>query len=98
MLWLTVCILLLFFYEYKDKVRNVSVKEYDDTSAILSWPELTNSSINSTLISGFVVNYNSTSMKHPCHNGIIVSSLQVRIYCYLKFSCMCSVKRFAAKI
>lgn len=63
--------------------RNLSVKQHSDTSAIISWSGLTNSSINSTWISGFVVNYNSTSMKDPCHNGYIKSSIEVIMHYYL---------------
>ena len=81
--FLTIIIYFLFLTIHIDMARNVSVKQHSDTSAIISWSGLTNSGINSTLISSFIVTYNPTSMKDPCHNGLIASSIEVIMHYYL---------------
>lgn len=67
---------------YKDEAKHIVVKQMDKTSVMLSWPDLTNSSIDATMLSGFDVSYNSTYPNYSCHQGFFTTNVKVHIQYY----------------
>lgn len=58
------------------------MEQMDSTAAKLSWPDLTNSRINATLLAGFLIEYSSAYLNDSCHEGSFVEKIKVSMYLY----------------
>ena len=62
------------------------VEQTNETSAMLSWPDLKNFTINSKMVSHFKVKYNSTYLKETCHEDSFKTNVEVCLYTFIFYT------------